>query len=107
MPTKKGYRFLGWRGTDIDVATKEVTIVSGSTGNRKYTANWEIEEYTITYNLEGGIESEVANPTSYTIETENIVLNEPSKAGYRFIGWRGMSAAGDIPPGASHESRFP
>ena len=89
MPTKKGYRFLGWTGTDIDVATKEVTIVSGSTGNRKYTANWEIEEYTITYNLEGGIESEVANPTSYTIETENIVLNEPSKEGYRFIGWTG------------------
>ncbi len=88
-PTKEGYRFIGWTGTEVDVATKEVTIAQGSTGNREYTANWEAIEYTITYNLEGGSESEVANPTTYTIEDEDIILNEPTKEGYIFMGWTG------------------
>ena len=83
-PTKEGYTFMGWTGTDIDVATKEVTIARGSTGDREYTANWEAVEYTITYNLDGG---ETTNPESYTVETEDIVLNDPTKEGYKFLGW--------------------
>ena len=39
-PEKNGYYFLGWSGTEI--YNDEVTIQQGSTGNRKYTANWEL-----------------------------------------------------------------
>lgn len=40
-PTKDGYRFLGWEGTDLTDITKEVTISKGSKGDRIYTAKWE------------------------------------------------------------------
>ena len=40
-PTKSGYTFEGWVGTGLSEATKTVTIVKGSTGNRVYKATWE------------------------------------------------------------------
>ena len=39
-PTRTGYTFAGWTGTGLDAATTEVTIASGSTGNKTYTATW-------------------------------------------------------------------
>ena len=85
-PTKIGYNFLGWSGTDIDGMSTNVVIPSGSTGNREYTANWEAIEYTITYELDGGTNSE-RNPERYTIEDGIIWLEEPTKAHYEFCGW--------------------
>ena len=35
-------------------AQTTVMIPKGTTGNRSYTANWNIITYTITYNLNGG-----------------------------------------------------
>lgn len=40
VPTRTGYTFVGWTGTGISTAIKNVTINKGSTGNRSYTANW-------------------------------------------------------------------
>ena len=42
-PTKEGYVFLGWSGTQLDSLVQVVTIKAGSTGNRSYTAHWEKE----------------------------------------------------------------
>ena len=39
-PTKDGYTFAGWTGTDLGAATTSVTIAHGSTGDRSYTATW-------------------------------------------------------------------
>jgi uncharacterized repeat protein (TIGR02543 family) len=39
-PTRTGYDFAGWMGTDLTDATMTVTIASGSTGNRDYIATW-------------------------------------------------------------------
>ena len=39
-PTRTGYDFAGWTGTDLDDATETVTIDHGSTGDRSYTATW-------------------------------------------------------------------
>jgi uncharacterized repeat protein (TIGR02543 family) len=41
-PTRTGYDFAGWTGTGLTDATETVTIAQGSTGNRSYTATWEI-----------------------------------------------------------------
>lgn len=41
--------------------------------------------YNITYNLDGGTNEN--NPSSYTIESETIILNKASKTGYDFVGW--------------------
>jgi uncharacterized repeat protein (TIGR02543 family) len=48
-PTKKGYTFLGWTIGRTDEPTKDLVIEKGSVGNRTYTANWEANIYTITY----------------------------------------------------------
>lgn len=39
-PTREGYTFAGWTGTDLDAATTTVTIAHGSSGDRSYTATW-------------------------------------------------------------------
>lgn len=39
-PTKAGYTFAGWTGTDLTAPTLTVTIPKGSLGNRTYTATW-------------------------------------------------------------------
>lgn len=92
-PTKTGYIFAGWTGTGLAEATTNVTIATGSIGDRTYTATWEVETYTITYKgLEGAEVS--ANPTTYTIETATFTLNNPTKAGYTFEGWTGTDLSG-------------
>ena len=40
-PTRSGYTFTGWSGTGLDGENNmTVTIPTGSTGNRTYTAHW-------------------------------------------------------------------
>ena len=39
-PTRKGYTFLGWTGSNGSTASKDITISTTDTGNKTYTANW-------------------------------------------------------------------
>ena len=87
-PTREGYTFTGWTGTDLDEPTMTVTIAQGSTGDRSYTATWSTDAYTITYDLAGGSVA-TANPTTYNIETATFTLNNPTRQGYTFVGWTG------------------
>lgn len=41
-PTKEGYKFLGWTGSDLTENTFELVIATGSMGNKEYSANWEL-----------------------------------------------------------------
>jgi len=43
-PTRIGYTFLGWTGTDLASASTSVQIAKGSTGNKTFTANWQANE---------------------------------------------------------------
>ena len=86
-PAKTGYTLDGWTGTSVDVTeSKDVTILKGSTGNREYTANWTLNVYVLSYDLDGGMVSP-DNPTSYTVESADIKLTRPTKQGYEFAGW--------------------
>ena len=87
-PTKEHYTFAGWTGTGLDKPTANVVITKGSVGNREYKANWTPVEYTITYDLDGGM-AEGSNPTTYTIESDNITLVNPTKEFHQFVGWTG------------------
>jgi len=43
-PTKTGYTFLGWTGSNGNKAQLNVTISKGSTGDKNYKANWKVNE---------------------------------------------------------------
>ncbi len=86
-PTKPGYSFSGWTGSNGDTPQMEVTIESGSTENRTYTANFSPTSYSITYNNVENCTFTVDNPASYDITSATITLNEPTKTGTEFLGW--------------------
>ena len=90
-PTREGYTFAGWTGTGLDAATTAVTIAAGSTGNRSYTATWTPIIYNIALTLNGGTAD---NPATYTIESAAITLNNPTREGYTFAGWK-LNGEGD------------
>ena len=93
-PTKKGYNFNGWTGSNGDIPQTTVTIKKGSTGDKKYTANWSLVSYKITYKLDRG-KVHKSNPTQYDITSATITLNNPVRNGYSFKGWTGSN--GDTP----------
>ena len=90
QPTKTAYTFLGWTGTDVSEATKEVTIAQGSTGDRSFEANWEPTAYTLTLDAQGG---DCADAIEYNIESTD-TIPEPTRAGYDFAGWTVTGAEG-------------
>lgn len=46
-PTKKGQAFLGWTTPDNNTLNLEVTIPTGSYGDKTYIANWKDAVYTV------------------------------------------------------------
>ena len=82
-PTRNGYEFVGWRGEGITTPQTSVKIPKGSTGNKAYTANWQVIEYTITLDTNGG---PVVSPIKYTVE-DSFTLPYPLRPGYEFAGW--------------------
>ncbi len=63
-PTKAGYTFTGWTGSNGNTPQKNVTITRGTTGNKSYTANFTPNTdtaYTVNHkykNLDGTYETE-------------------------------------------------
>ena len=95
-PIRTGYLLVGWSENQNDTTAQ---YFGGSTyskdANTTLYAIWSINSYTITYNLDGGTITRGANPTTYTVETGEIVLKNPVKAGgYTFKGWSGTDITG-------------
>jgi uncharacterized repeat protein (TIGR02543 family) len=83
-PTKTGYTFAGWTGTDLAEATAAVTIAKGSTGNRSYTATWMINQYVMTFVLDNG-EENIVKTQDY--DSALTAPEAPVKTGFTFKGW--------------------
>ena len=91
-PTRNGYEFVGWTGEGIIMPQLNVTIPTGSTGNKAYTANWQVIEYTITLDTNGGPN---VSPIKYTVE-DSFTLPYPLRPGYEFAGWT-LDGSGMLP----------
>ena len=91
-PTRNGYEFVGWTGEDITTPQTSVKIPKGSTGNKAYTANWKVIEYTITLDTNGG---PVVSPIKYTVE-DLFTLPYILRPGYEFAGWT-LDGSGMLP----------
>ena len=60
-------------------------------------AVFEPISYPIAYELEGGtLEEDKTNPDVYTIESKEIILHNPVRNGYIFVGWTGTGLEGKI-----------
>ena len=74
-PTREGYTFIGWdKAIPATMPAENVTI----------TAQWEINQYTITFDTAGG--SEIA-PITQDYGTNITAPADPTREGYTFIGW--------------------
>ena len=82
VPTRKGYTFEGWL---LNGETVEA-IPANTEGAVTVKAQWKAITWTITYELDGGVNAE-ANPESYETDGEAVVLAEPTKEGHTFAGW--------------------
>ena len=74
-PTRKGYTFKGW--------DKEIPETMPAE-NMTVKAQWEINQYTITFDTNGG--SEIA-PITQDYGTEITAPDKPTRKGYTFKGW--------------------
>lgn len=83
-PTRDGYRFTGWTGTDLAEKTLDVVIPAGSTGDREYTANW-VETRTVTFDVNG--HGTAPDPQTVDIGTKAVRPTDPAQTGWRFDGW--------------------
>ena len=106
-PAKTGYSFGGWF-SDSALRTPYVFTTMPAEDITVY-AKWNVITYDIIYNLDGGTNN-ASNPASFNIESGAIVLREPSKRGYTFVGWFTDSAfeeqVGSIPAGSYGEKEF-
>ena len=74
-PTRKGYTFKGWdKEIPKTMPAENITV----------KAQWEINQYTITFDTNGG--SEIA-PITQDYGTEITVPDNPTRKGYTFKGW--------------------
>ena len=74
-PTRKGYTFRGWDKEIPETMPAENITVK---------AQWEINQYTITFDTNGG--SEIA-PITQDYGTEITAPDNPTRKGYTFKGW--------------------
>ncbi|MGN0320227.1 MAG: InlB B-repeat-containing protein [Lachnospira sp.] len=83
---KTGYTFGGWY-TDEDCTeeNKVTSISTDQTGEVKLHAKFTVNDYDITYELNGGTNGN--NPTGYTYGTGVSSFADASREGYTFGGW--------------------
>lgn len=74
-PTREGYTFIGWdKEIPSTVPAENMTV----------TAQWEINQYTITFDTNGGSE---ITPITQDYGTAITAPADPTREGYTFLGW--------------------
>ena len=77
--TREGYTLTGWEPEDATVPASNVT----------YTAQWEINQYTVTFDANGG----VGGTNMMQDYGTAIVAPTVTREGYTFVGWSPEVAA--------------
>ncbi len=74
-PTREGYTFAGW-----DPAVPATMPLGGAA----LTAQWTVNQYTITFDSAGG---STVDPITQDYGTPVTAPADPTRAGYTFAGW--------------------
>lgn len=78
-PTKTGYTFVKWLN-----GTTEYDFAAAVKGNLTLTAEWKINEYTVTFDVNGG---SAVDPKKVEYNKTVAEPTAPTKEGYTFEGW--------------------
>ncbi len=85
-PTRPGYTFNGWTGSNLSGKTYTVSISTGYTGNLSFTANYDANLNSLLFNANGGI-GETPEMLIETDKTVKLNICAFSRKGYDFVGW--------------------
>lgn len=84
-PTRTGHTFKGWKRSD-----NGGLIQSGQSfkvqGDTKLTAQWDVNKYTISYDLSGGSGTFKDSTHNYGVN-HTVHAGKPKRTGYVFEGW--------------------
>ena len=85
VPSRQGYQFTDWYLDDT-----KYDFNAAVTGNMTLTAQWRINQYTITFDTDGG---SAIDPITQDYGTAITAPADPTKTGYTFAGWNGAIPA--------------
>lgn len=83
---RRGYVLAGWLDNSNGTGTPVMSISVDKITSTDYYAKWNLVNYKITYNLNGGTNPDGIKQT-YTIEDNDIKLPSPTRDGGTFAGW--------------------
>lgn len=83
--SKTDVRFLGWYDNENKLVETNA-VYSFIMPNHDYTLEAKWNYFTVNYVLNGGT-NDLTNPTSYTIDSNRIALNKPTRTDYDFTEW--------------------
>lgn len=89
VPTREGYKFLGW------FASNGAEVKNGMTVNLAYTsltAKWKANQYTVKYNKNKGKLSKKSKKVTFGNKYGS--LPNPKRSGYKFLGWHTKKKGG-------------
>ncbi|MCR5645005.1 MAG: InlB B-repeat-containing protein [Bacteroidales bacterium] len=90
-PTKLGYNFTGWTGSNGNTPQTTVSIAYHSHGDKYYTANWDPHTYSVRFHANDGTGTAATGTMddqdfTYGV-AQNLTANAFERTGYTFAGW--------------------
>ena len=82
--SKTGYTFVGWFTDDKFTSAIVTELPVGTYGDIVLYANYSINQYTVSFDTDGGTEVE---SITQNYDTSILAPSEPAKNGYKFVGW--------------------
>lgn len=95
QPSKEGHTFIKWEIESNTIPLSNVkgatlTIAAKAMGNLTVKATYSVNEFSITFNVDGG--ENLDNKTYlFNTEAQEIILPEPTKTGHTFKAWEFVS----------------
>ncbi len=95
--TRTGYTFRGWTGSSLSVLASATTMSAAYSHVETWTAAWQANTYTVTFNANGG--SGTMAGQSFTYGTSQaLTSNSFTRDGYSFVGWNTSSSSTSLTP---------
>ena len=90
-PTKSGYTFIGWTGSNGTTAQTSVSVQKGTTGHLAYTANWQVDVVKVRASVT------VNNTRKYII----YMLDENNNVTKQFVAGNGTTLNFEVAQGST------